>query len=102
MKILTDMELKQPDKFLILNPAQTKLVEGIRDFIKQRLSVLSDEIDIESKIYGGKIILCIMEKPWGLAYDKFSEKLKTKITDCLTPEDLEYIQIKIAKELGLI
>jgi len=102
MTIHIDAELKKPENFASLSADKKYVIDQLRLFVFNRLKVLEEDITKEESTRNAHVILCIMENPLGLAYNKFSDGLKTKITACFTTQDWEYIQIKIANDLGLL
>jgi hypothetical protein len=66
----------------------SSIMETYRTFVKERLSVLNDQIEKEPK---GFTVIYV----WGVAaieHYGFSEELKLKLYNCITDDDREYLK----------
>ncbi|MDP4265737.1 MAG: hypothetical protein Q8941_24675 [Bacteroidota bacterium] len=102
MNVSFDIEIKHPESGKNSHPGFIDSKNELKDFVVQKLSALKQEIELQEMIYKGAITICILDKPqWGLAFPRFTEELKEKMTNSFSPENQVYIQSKIAVMMGL-
>ena len=90
MKIVFDYELTGP------LPSNTPLetyaaLNKIREFVRQRLSVLQDEIN---KYAEARVVINMFKtvSPYpGIIYDGFTNNLKVKMKGCFSEQDFQYL-----------
>ena len=95
MNIFFSYELD--DKFRYLTDSKELVVffNELRQFIKQRLNVLKDEIEAEELLDTKMIVIIPPTKDIvfeGLLYAGYSDQLTKKIKSCITKGDIEYLK----------
>ena len=100
MELFYDFELDNSNKSF--TPNQKLLHSEIRDFINQRYSVLDDEIkmsqDLDNPSYA---VLIFAEEGFQILFFNIEVHLIEKLKDCVTDDDMNYINLKCLKERGL-
>ena len=95
MNIFFSYELDDEFRYLTDSKELIAFFNELRQFIKQRLNVLKDEINSE-EAQGTKMVVIIPpddDIPFeGLAYAGYSEGLTKKMKSCITQADIEYLK----------
>lgn len=100
MNVFYNFELDSDIHIKMLeNPIANTYLTELREFVKERLRVLQDEINKEEGSKACCSVLMIPAKAGdeeGIYYMGYSDKLISKMQSCLTGDDIIYLQNRIA------
>ena len=101
MNILFDVYIANPKLPDLVTPAQNIVLTEIYSFVKERVAVLKDQIEME------EIQRDIKEQPAIVIYlrtkqiqpREYSPQLTRKIIDCFSESDIKYMWLRVDKAL---
>ena len=104
MNIFFDILKKHKADYSNSPTSEAAFYKIAKDFIKERLSSISAEIEMEEKQAAAQKLSCftemIMEVPPSLAFRNYSSALRAKMNDCFSEEDGEYLTLLMYQRLS--
>ncbi len=95
MNIFISLELDDEFRYLTDNKELIAFYKELKQFIKQRLAVLKEQID-EEELTGTKMTVIMLPSDdanfEGLIYQGYSKRLTEKMKSCVTKDDIEYLK----------
>ena len=92
------MFLDNPEKLESLNRDDLIILEHLFSYVESRLSLIRDEIESEESINDNRrIIICLNR---GVAFDKYSDGLKIKMSGCFPKDTIDFLTREINAKLS--
>lgn len=98
MRILFDVEMEGNPNKRTVSPMIAEMMEALRDFIKGRLIVFSDQMKLQEDRFGSFVYIELLNKSgpsWG--FIEYVPSFKKKMHSVFTEKDWKYISLKLSE-----